>query len=229
MQLPPLKPPNVYTGYKILVSPGTSIRDPKAPFIPHPDSKLLAFELEIIDLDARNTETVTRTFFLPVSTILSRLQITTAGNYDLPSNGDLPTDERSMTILPWAAWGQDTRLLFPHTSLIYSMCDSCAVVSELPILGEELEVISLYDFATLPSLLADAEYLRQNPGMYPDLPSAIPPPLPHDPDDVFATKVVSAAPFRRAFTDFGFEDRGELDVILYEDGVCVFDPDTDSP
>ena len=221
LQLPPLRSPNVATGFEIWTSLDTSIKDLKAPFILPQDSRLLAFELEITDTSTDNIQN--RTFFVPVSTILSRLQLATADNHNFPLNQDPSRDGTAMTILPWAAWGQDARLL-PQTSVICGMCGSRALVSELLDGHEERDVIALYDFATLPSLLADAEYLCQNPDIDSNL-CSIPLPLPHDPDDVLATKVVSAAPFRRTLTKFSSSEGEEL--ILYEDGVCIFVPETD--
>lgn len=223
MQLPPLCYPTTYRKVTIWSSPGGITLRNDVPFSPSPSSLLLVLHLEIglpednpDDWDENACPSQERTFIIPVSAFIARLDAIKADQNQFQHHKDEEKAyPRPMTILPWALWGQDARLL-PETSAVQGLCGSRVLVSERA--GpEENEVIAIYDFSTLASLLEDAAALCKNSN---GLSYSIPPPFHQGCDDVLETRVLSAAPLLRIVTDLTIADGEE--PLLYEDGVCIF-------
>lgn len=228
LQLPRLKYPSTYKMIEIWSSLASPNRARNIPFTVSPSSGILAIHVTINTNDGAGTvvwgrgePTLAHTFIVPVSVFLSRLKAVKADQDQFLYHAqDEVRYPRPVTVLPWALWGQDARLL-PQSSCVEAMCNSRALIQETV---DGHKVIAIYDFATIPSLLKDIHSLDGDSG---NGLHSIPAPFDQGPSSVLETRVLSAAPLRRVVTDFTRENEEEF--LLYEDGVCVFIPGTNSP
>lgn len=208
LQLPPLANGHIY--HRICMYTSTDALRPTwpsffTPFCVDPDRHLIELTCFIgskyIDDEEQWSE---YTLIVPVRTILSRL----------PRGDPLaPIAERYM--LPWRAWGTDTRFMDTQPEDMYN---SKYVTREQVRTadGAAQTVAVVYDFAPVPALLEDLRREQEGGG---DVVCTVPKPGPV-PDMIDADQLVPAVPCRRVVSNVVIGE--DEDVRLYEDGLIVF-------
>ena len=200
-----------YAYVKIHHSPCVPLSVPKADnmaFYPTHNSGLLAVELKI----SADHIAGPHTFAIPSSVLFSVLA---KGKADMRTAGmeddDLVDYPSFVTVLPWSAWGCNTRYMGSgKQNRIVSICDSrCARVETV---GNQ-RVVVIYDFASVPALLEDVVSSGTLPPPPVSLEASVPSGI------VWDSVMVTSAPCRRVVTDIvmGEQDR----VWLYRDGLVV--------
>lgn len=228
LQLPPLRPRGRYTwieAFRCDRSAAYTNTDGSAtaPFIPCADSGLLVASIRaVVPFDSpQSGMSPTRvSIAIPVATIFSFICTCSTkkdeGDFHAETTLRRPTHSR---LVPWKEWGHNTSLL-PLAGAVTG-CDSRIVLAE-EVKGHGRRVAVIYDFASTPALLNDTRELAAA-GHNNTLHYSVPPPLevgPHKWDELTASEVVPAIPYRRVVTDI--ELRSDEVVGLYGDGLFVY-------